>query len=79
MTSYVQIIKDWTIRRKILTGFGLVLGLTGLLGWRALHALGQMTRLVSGDVAGSERIVADSRRHWPWWQSPWSQSPWSRL
>jgi hypothetical protein len=28
-----QTIKDWTIRRKILTGFGVVLALTALLGW----------------------------------------------
>jgi methyl-accepting chemotaxis protein len=61
MPSFAQVIKDWTIRRKILTGFGLVLVLTALLGWRALHALGQMTQLASGDYAGAERIVNDSR------------------
>ena len=61
MPSFSQVIKDWTIRRKILTGFGLVLVFTALLGWRALHGLGQMTQLANGDFAGAERIVSDSR------------------
>ncbi|MGN6393287.1 MAG: methyl-accepting chemotaxis protein [Gemmatimonadales bacterium] len=61
MPSFTQVVKDWTIRRKILTGFGVVLALTALLGWRALHALGQMTRLTSGDYVGADRIVDDSR------------------
>ena len=61
MSSFAQVIKDWTIRRKILTGFGLVLALTALLGWRALHALGTMAQLSAGDYAGAERIVDDSR------------------
>jgi len=61
MPSFTQVIKDWTIRRKILTGFGLVLAFTALLGWRALHGLGQMTQLANGDFAGAERIVSDSR------------------
>ncbi len=61
MPSFAQVVKDWTIRRKILTGFGVVLALTALLGWRALHALGQMTQLASGDYVGADRIVDDSR------------------
>jgi len=61
MPSFAQVIKDWTIRRKILTGFGVVLALTALLGWRALHALGQMTQLASGDYVGADRIVDQSR------------------
>ena len=61
MQSFAQVIKDWTIRRKILTGFGVVLALTALLGWRALHGLSQMTRLAAGDFAGAERIVNDSQ------------------
>jgi methyl-accepting chemotaxis protein len=61
MQSFTQVIKDWTIRRKILTGFGVVLALTALLGWRALHGLSQMTRLAAGDFAGAERIVHDSQ------------------
>ena len=61
MSGFAQGIKDWTIRRKILTGFGLVLALTALVGWRALEALGRMSQLASGDYAGAERIVDDSR------------------
>src|SRR6185295_19487856 len=53
--------KDWTIRRKILTGFGVVLALTALLGWRAMDALGRMSRLGAGDFAGAEQIVRESR------------------
>ena len=34
--SWQQTIKDWTIRRKILTGFAMVLALTTALGWQAL-------------------------------------------
>ena len=30
-----QTIKDWTIRRKILTGFCAVLACTAVLGWLA--------------------------------------------
>jgi methyl-accepting chemotaxis protein len=38
-----QTIKDWTIRRKILSGFAVVLLLTGLLGWEALQGLERVT------------------------------------
>jgi methyl-accepting chemotaxis protein len=61
MSQFAQVIKDWTIRRKILTGFGLVLMLTALLGWRAMDALNKMSRLGAGDYAGAEQIVTDSR------------------
>jgi methyl-accepting chemotaxis protein len=61
MPSFAQVIKDWTIRRKILTGFSVVLAFTGLLGWRALDALGRMSRLTAGDFVGAERIVSDAR------------------
>ena len=37
--NWQQTIKDWTIRRKILTGFALVLTLTTALGWQAIRAL----------------------------------------
>ena len=40
MSRFAQTIKDWTIRRKILTGFALVLALTALLGWRAIGRSG---------------------------------------
>ena len=61
MTSVTQTVKDWTIRRKILTGFGLVLACTSLVGWRAIDALTRMSRLATGDVAGGEQIVGESR------------------
>jgi methyl-accepting chemotaxis protein len=61
MDRFAQVIKDWTIRRKILTGFAVVLALTALLGWRALEALGRMSALTTGDYAGAERIVQESR------------------
>jgi len=61
MPSYAQVIKDWTIRRKILTGFGAVLALTALLGWRALDALARMSQLGAGDYAGADQIASDSR------------------
>ncbi|HEX7336841.1 MAG TPA: HAMP domain-containing methyl-accepting chemotaxis protein [Gemmatimonadales bacterium] len=43
----VQNIKDWTIRRKILAGFSVVLLLTVLLGWQALKGLERVTAAVS--------------------------------
>ncbi len=61
MPNLAQVVKDWTIRQKILTGFAAVLGLTALLGWRALDALGKMSQLAAGDYAGAERIAHDSR------------------
>jgi methyl-accepting chemotaxis protein len=61
MPSFAQVIRDWTIRRKILSGFGVVLALTALVGWRALDALGRMSRLGAGDFAGAEQIASDSR------------------
>src|SRR5215213_3034563 len=61
MSHFAQTVRDWTIKRKILTGFALVLALTALLGWRAIDALGRMSVLAAGDYAGAERIVAESR------------------
>jgi methyl-accepting chemotaxis protein len=61
MPSFAQVIRDWTIRRKILSGFAVVLALTALVGWRALDALGRMSRLGAGDYAGAEQIASDSR------------------
>ena len=61
MTRFAQIIKDWTIRRKILTGFAVVLGLTALLGWRAMDAIGRMGELSAGDFAAAGDIGGDNR------------------
>jgi methyl-accepting chemotaxis protein len=42
-----QSIKDWTIRRKILSGFTVVLLLNGLLGWQAVKGLERLMTAVS--------------------------------
>ena len=46
--TIVQKIRDWTIRRKILTGFGAVLVLTGLQGWLAIRQLNRMAGMEGG-------------------------------
>ena len=60
-SNYAQIIRDWTIRRKILTGFAVVLALTGLMGWRALDALARMSHLGAADFTAADQIVRDAR------------------
>ncbi|HEY8256230.1 MAG TPA: HAMP domain-containing methyl-accepting chemotaxis protein [Gemmatimonadales bacterium] len=55
-----QVVRDWTIRRKILTGFGLVLTLTGIVGWQAMRALDGIYR-AGGDAVAAGRIFNDSR------------------
>ncbi len=55
-----QTIRDWTIKRKILTGFGVVLVLTGLLGWQAMRALEGIYHAGADPVAAG-RIFTDSR------------------
>ena len=52
-----QGIKDWTIRRKILTGFAVVLLLTALLGWQAIQGLGRLTTAVA--AGGLSREVTE--------------------
>lgn len=62
-----QTIKDWTIRRKILTGFAMVLACTALLGWLGLRALDRMNvaavQIVQGALPSSagDRIFSDAR------------------
>ena len=59
-----QNIKDWTIRRKILAGFSVVLLLTGLLGWQALQGLERVTTAVSNGQLSrevSEQMFHDTR------------------
>jgi methyl-accepting chemotaxis protein len=62
-----QTIRDWTIRRKILTGFSLVMLLTALLGWFALRSLDRMNvaaaRIIQGEIPASsaDQLFADSR------------------
>ena len=43
-----QGIKDWTIRRKILTGFMVVMLLTTLQGWQAIEGLSRVSTAVGG-------------------------------
>ena len=52
----LQTIRDWTIRRKILTGFAAVLALTGVQGWFAIR---QLVRLSS--ETGAMQLTADAR------------------
>lgn len=55
----LQVIRDWTIRRKILTGFAVLIAITALLGWTALWRLDQMARLVGG-VGVPSGVTADA-------------------
>ena len=57
----LQTIRDWTIRRKILTGFGLIVLLTGVLGWVALDKLALMAQ-TAGTGTAAAAIYAESQR-----------------
>jgi methyl-accepting chemotaxis protein len=54
----IQMVRDWTIRRKILTGFGTVLVVTGLLGALAIRKLDLIHAAVSGSGQGGAAIAA---------------------
>jgi len=56
----MQTVRDWTIRRKILTGFAIVLIVTAALGVLAIRALDQMYRVVGNDAAAAG-LYNDSR------------------
>ncbi|HEU4474578.1 MAG TPA: hypothetical protein VFR72_07055, partial [Gemmatimonadales bacterium] len=58
--DWQQTVRDWTIRRKILTGFAGVLVLTSVLGWQALRALDRLNSAGNDTVAAAE-IFQDSR------------------
>src|SRR5918999_4530276 len=58
--GWQQTIKDWTIRRNILTGFGVVLTFTAALGWQAIRALDRLNA-AGNDVRAAEHIFQDSR------------------
>jgi methyl-accepting chemotaxis protein len=49
--TILQKIRDWTIRRKILSGFAAVLMLTGIQGWFAIR---QLERLAGTSGAATE-------------------------
>jgi len=61
----LQTIRDWTIRRKILTGFAMVILVTGTLGYLALRQLDHMLQAAStvgsSGMAGPEAIYAEGR------------------
>jgi methyl-accepting chemotaxis protein len=57
----LQMIRDWTIRRKILTGFCLVLALTALLGGLAIQRLDRIHDAVGAAAGGADQIYQDSR------------------
>jgi methyl-accepting chemotaxis protein len=56
----IQAVRDWNIRRKILTGFGVVLAVTAALGIFAIRALDQMHGAATGNAA-ADVIYQDSR------------------
>jgi methyl-accepting chemotaxis protein len=56
--TILQHIKDWTIRRKILSGFALVLSLTALQGWFAIR---QLTRLTAAAPAAAAQLYGESQ------------------
>src|SRR5688500_13201980 len=58
--DWQQTVRDWTIRRKILTGFAGVLVLTTVLGLQALRALDRLNSAGNDTVAAAE-IFQDSR------------------
>src|SRR4051812_48796660 len=58
---FEQSIKDWTIRRKILSGFAVVLLLTGLLGWQAVQGLQRLMTAVNNGQ--NNRDVLDQMYH----------------
>jgi methyl-accepting chemotaxis protein len=59
-----QGIKDWTIRRKILTGFMVVILLTTLQGWQAIEGLARVSTAVGGGKLtreATEQMFQDTR------------------
>ena len=54
--TMMQKIRDWTISRKIITGFAAVLILTGLQGWFAVRQLERLTA-----ASGATQLTADAR------------------
>jgi methyl-accepting chemotaxis protein len=54
----MQLVRDWTIRRKILTGFLLVLLITALLGWVSWHELHQLRDAAAATARGELTAAA---------------------
>ena len=61
--QFEQVIKDWTIRRKIVTGFGMVLLLATILGWQALLGLDRLANAAAGGLGegSTDQIFQDAR------------------
>ena len=56
--TILQKIRDWTIRRKILSGFAAVLLLTGLQGWFAIRQLERLSGAgIAPELFGNTRSV----------------------
>lgn len=60
MINLAQMLRDWTIRRKILTGFVMVLAFTGLVGYYAIRALDEFHTIASSDTP-TEALYLNSR------------------
>jgi len=52
--------RDWTIRRKILSGFFVIVGVTAALGYYSIRALDKFHEIASSD-SPTEALYADSR------------------
>jgi methyl-accepting chemotaxis protein len=59
--SLIQVVRDWNIRRKILSGFAVVLLVTAGLGVYAIRSLDQMHATLQSGGAGAEDLYRDSR------------------
>ncbi|HET7599854.1 MAG TPA: HAMP domain-containing methyl-accepting chemotaxis protein [Gemmatimonadales bacterium] len=57
--TILQHVRDWTIRRKILSGFAVVLALTGAQAWLAMRQLRSLSDLASGgaEIYGAARSM----------------------
>ena len=59
--TLMQTVRDWNIRRKILTGFAVVLLITGVLGGFAIRSLDRMHAAVLAGGVGTEELYRNSR------------------
>ncbi len=53
--------KTWTIGKKLMTGFGVMLGLTLGLSWYALHAIGRLGGALEANTARTMDLVGTVR------------------
>lgn len=57
---FLQMVRDWTIRRKILSGFSVVVLVTVALGWVAIRQLGFMHTAVMSVSSGQTADTVDA-------------------